>query len=146
MNKIPVFGAVIGIVVLALTLGLAFAGYIPVLSPLIRGENSAPALSPVSSPTPSSNLRTFTVVSSSMEPTIMPGGKIVCEEVPFDSLKISDIIVYRSPMEDGSAIAARIVSINSDNAITKGDNNPSNFPWNVNASLLIGKVVQINNP
>ena len=110
----------------------------------------------------------FTIVTgTSMEPTIMPGSIAVIDKVPFNQLKVGDIIVFVPQIAllsqcDGAPsssltqevstpcfIIHRIVSIQTDaqgNKIitTKGDNNPGSinfYDTNINSSMYIGKVV-----
>lgn len=69
-------------------------------------------------------LKSFVIVSESMEPTINPGDAIFIKEVPQNELKENDIISFK----DGNIINThRIVKINNDNGnityTTKGDNN-----------------------
>lgn len=69
-------------------------------------------------------LKSFVIVSESMEPTINPGDAIFIKEVTQNELKENDIISFK----DGNIINThRIVKINNDNGnityTTKGDNN-----------------------
>lgn len=70
-------------------------------------------------------IKTFVIVSESMEPTIMTGDAIFIKEVKQEELKVNDIISFK---EKNSIINThRIVAITNDNGITryttKGDNN-----------------------
>ncbi|MDG6996770.1 MAG: S26 family signal peptidase [Nitrososphaerota archaeon] len=110
----------------------------------------------------------FTIVTgTSMQPTILPGSVAVIDKVPFDQLKVGEVIVFVPQLAllypcDGSPGASltsespvpcyvihRIVAITTDshgNRIieTKGDNNPGSIPYidtNINSSMYVGEVV-----
>ncbi|MHB8567891.1 MAG: signal peptidase I [Nitrososphaerales archaeon] len=107
------------------------------------------------------------VIGPSMQPTILPGSVAVIEKVPFNQLKIGDIIVFE-PQEallfscqsttSNSLIREtnipcfvihRIVKITNESngnmtVETKGDNNGYSIPLidtGINSSMYIGKVV-----
>ena len=84
----------------------------------------------------------FSVVSGgSMRPTLYAGDVVVLDAVPFNKLKVGDIIVFRAPVynQEGSCrvvlegipcyVVHRIVQISNSSGIplleTKGDNNPT---------------------
>ena len=144
LKKAHVLGGVIAVVIIIVILGSAYAGLVPILSPLLRG-GSSPSPSSETSPSPLSE-KTFTITSSSMEPTIKQGATVFVQVVPFESLQVNDIIVYKQPYNQAVAIVSRVVQINANGLVTQGDSNGGPDPWNVTAPLLIGKVVQINNP
>jgi len=110
----------------------------------------------------------FTIVTgTSMQPSIMPGTVALIDRVPFDQLKIGDVIVFvpqialyfqcnSSPSSSLTQetpvpcyIIHRIVSITTNSqgqmiVQTKGDNNPSslqNYDTDINSSMYIGQVV-----
>ena len=110
----------------------------------------------------------FTIVTgTSMKPTILPGSIALIDKVPFDQLRVGDIIVFKpqiamyfpcngSPSSSLTSetpvpcfIIHRIVLIGTDNqgnmiVETKGDNNPislPNYDTDINSSMYIGKVV-----
>lgn len=110
----------------------------------------------------------FTIVTgTSMQPTILPGSVAVIDKVPFNQLKVGEVIVfvpqlallYQCDGSPGSSLTSespvpcyvihRIVAITTDsrgNRIveTKGDNNPGSIPYidtNINSSMYVGKVV-----
>ncbi len=85
-------------------------------------------------------LKTFVIVSESMEPTINPGDAIFIKEVPQNELKENDIISFK----DGNIINThRIVRINNDNGkityTTKGDNNKNEDRIAVSYDKIEGK-------
>jgi len=110
----------------------------------------------------------FTVVTgTSMEPTILAGTVAVISKVPFDHLKIGDVIVFTPQVAllqhcdstPGGSLTAetavpcfvihRIVSISFTNdgqryLTTKGDDNQASLPFydtNITSSMYIGKVI-----
>ncbi len=109
----------------------------------------------------------FTIVTgTSMQPTILAGSVAVIDKVPFDQLKIGDVIVFvpllainnqcdsgPTPSLTSEALVPcyvihRIVSIDIVNGqrivTTKGDNNPGSIPYideDINSSMYVGKVV-----
>ncbi len=85
-------------------------------------------------------LKSFVIISESMEPTINPGDAIFIKEVPQNELKENDIISFR----DGDIINThRIVRINNDNGnityTTKGDNNKNEDRVAVSYDKIEGK-------
>jgi signal peptidase I len=111
----------------------------------------------------------FTIVTgTSMEPTIMPASIALIDNVPFNKLKLGEVIVFVPQVAEGSACDAgppltspssetsipcyvihRIVSIQTlDNGsrilTTKGDNNPYSYPGidtNITETMYKGMVV-----
>ncbi len=83
-----------------------------------------------------------TVVSPSMEPTIMVNDCIIVKDFEYDDLEVGDIIVYYNDQEKINVVH-RIYSINEDSTIvTKGDNNHSVDTIPVSKDNYIGKVVK----
>jgi signal peptidase I len=166
-KKVILAFAAMVIVVLA----LAFANDFPEPSPAVP-TTSSPSIGGDESPTPSAESSplpnveiptnspvpsvenvpapkfetTYTVTSTSMEPTIKKGATVVYMHVPFQSLEVDDIIIFKHPNHPEDLIVARIVGISSNGLLTKGDHNLVANPWDVSAPLLIGKVMQISNP
>jgi signal peptidase I len=113
----------------------------------------------------------FTIVTgTSMQPTILAGSVAVIDKVPFNQLKIGDVIVFvpllaeTSSCDSGPAptltseasvpcyVIHRIVSIQTANGqeilTTKGDNNPGSICFgydvidcDINSSMYVGKVI-----
>lgn len=110
----------------------------------------------------------FTIVTgTSMQPTILPGTVAVIDKVPFNQLKVGDIIVFvpqvalvlscnsapssslTSETQVPCYIIHRIVSITTDSqgqriVETKGDNNLVSIPsydTGINSSMYVGQVV-----
>ncbi|MDG6906226.1 MAG: S26 family signal peptidase [Nitrososphaerota archaeon] len=112
----------------------------------------------------------FTIVTgTSMQPTILPGSVAVIDKVPFNQLKVGEVIVfvpqlallYRCDGSPGASLTSespvpcfvihRIVAITTDshgNRIieTKGDNNLQSIPnidTDINSSMYVGKVMML---
>lgn len=79
----------------------------------------------------------FEIATGSMEPTLNVYDFILVKSD--NNLKVNDIITYK---EDDSFITHRIISIEGDNLITKGDANNSEDKI-INKDKVIGKVVKI---
>jgi len=84
----------------------------------------------------------------SMLPTLEGGDLVVIQNVPFDSIHIGDIIVYNNLCStQGESVIHRVVAINGNGFITKGDNNPftdqqsSIAVSEITPDCLVGKVV-----
>lgn len=69
-------------------------------------------------------IKTFVIVSKSMEPTIMTGDAIFTKEPKKESIKVNDVISFHDKQDINTH---RIINILSENGvtkyITKGDNN-----------------------
>jgi signal peptidase I len=79
----------------------------------------------------------------SMKPTLLPGDKIITEEVAFDKLRPGDIIVYNSPKNIRLNVIHRIIKRNTDGLITRGDNNSQFDPYSVRPEHRPLKVIAI---
>jgi len=85
-------------------------------------------------------LKSFVIVSKSMEPTIMTGDAIFVKKVAQGDLKVNDIISF----QDGESVNThRIVAITEENGIikytTKGDNNKKEDKEKVTYERIEGK-------
>lgn len=79
----------------------------------------------------------FEVATGSMSGTIEIGDMVIVKVT--DSVKKDDIIVYK---EDGNFITHRLIKINEDSLITKGDaNNSEDLP--ISKSQIFGKVIKV---
>lgn len=107
------------------------------------------------------------ITGTSMQPTILPGSVALITKVPFNQLKVGDIIVFEPQVAlsfpcnsaPSSSLTSetpvpcyvihRIVLIQNDSqggriVQTKGDNNQYSIPGydtNINSSMYLGKVV-----
>jgi signal peptidase I len=123
---------IVAIMVIVSIVGLSFVQFIPLLSPTFHNVASGDKSVVMSGP--------------SMQPTVKQGATVYYKSVPYDSLKVNDIIIYNnSEIPSGMFILARITQTNSDGLVTKGDFIAAEYPWKVNATMLIGKVTEIHN-
>lgn len=89
----------------------------------------------------------FRVVTGSMEPTISIGTLLVTQEVDITTIRLDDIICFRTYDSQiyGSVVTHRVVNImeEADGLLleTKGDSNPVADIYYVSADNFIGKVV-----
>ena len=89
-------------------------------------------------PIPIFNHYFFTVLTGSMKPTLKPGNVIVVEKT--DSFKVKDIVSYK---KGDKIVTHRIIKIEGDKVITKGDANNVADPA-INKKDIIGKYVYHN--
>lgn len=68
------------------------------------------------------------VLSGSMRPGIQPGDLAIVRPVPVSSLHKGEVIAYLPPNQT-TPVMHRIVSIDSQGIVTKGDANPVADPW-----------------
>jgi signal peptidase I len=88
------------------------------------------------------------VDGTSMLPTLEGGDLVVIQGVSVSDVHVGDIIVYGPPCSNtGSSVIHRVVSINSQGLVTKGDNNPDTdiaetiAATPITSNCLQGKVV-----
>lgn len=72
--------------------------------------------------------QTYTVLTSSMAPKYAPGTFLAVKPIPFDELRVGDIITYQIASGKAGVITHRIVSVGATQEggrvfTTKGDNN-----------------------
>ena len=81
--------------------------------------------------------------TGSMEPTIGNHTVVFTQMIPWESLRVGDIIVYETPAHE--LYVHRIVSISSKRSymILKGDANGGSDPWYVTREMYRGKVLAI---
>jgi signal peptidase len=87
--------------------------------------------------------RPIITVTDSMEPAIMTNSLSMTKKVPFNELKIGDVIVFRNPA--GETIVHRVYDIIENVLFTKGDANPTYDPWFVTGHMYYSKVISTNN-
>lgn len=76
------------------------------------------------------------VISGSMEPILKVGGILYYEQINIDDFKVDDILVYQL---NDHIVSHRILKIDKDGFITKGDNNSSVDSYVVYKDNIIGK-------
>lgn len=90
---------------------------------------------------------TFRVVTGSMEPTIMTGALLVCEDEDIQDIKVNDIICFESASQSmkGAIITHRVIEIKDVHGVTRlttrGDANSVEDGLYVTEDNLIGRVV-----
>lgn len=87
----------------------------------------------------------FTVLTGSMEPTIMTGDLLIAKEVAPEEIKAGDIITFGS-LNSNNITTHRVKEVLNENGeikyITQGDANNVQDPNPVPGEVLIGKVVK----
>lgn len=78
------------------------------------------------------------VFSNSMVPTFEKGDMIIVKGT--DSPEIGDVIVFDSPGYN-YPIIHRIIDINENGMLTKGDHNPVKDPWTISQENVHGKAI-----
>lgn len=81
----------------------------------------------------------YNVLSGSMEPTIQTGSLVVVQGVKPEAIESDDVITFQD--ETGNITTHRVVSVQEDSYVTKGDANEIIDPMAVMKESLIGKVV-----
>lgn len=81
------------------------------------------------------------VVSGSMEPTIHVGDIIIID-ILTDEYKENDIVTFRD--ENDALVTHRIISIDKDEMVTKGDNNDSPDPTNKTDNIVGKYIIKIS--
>lgn len=84
-------------------------------------------------------ISTHVVSTGSMEPEIKTGS-IVLSSLEIDEINKGDIIVFTSPTNEEITIVHRVMQIEKEEYITKGDNNDNEDDWIVFKSNIKGKV------
>lgn len=86
--------------------------------------------------TGAASYRVYVIHTGSMSPNIPSGSAVLVHEGHY---RVGQVITFT---EDGLTVTHRLVSIDSEGIITtKGDGNPTNDPWHVPKSQIIGGVV-----
>ena len=83
------------------------------------------------------------VYTGSMEPAIPVGSVVVIKPVDTETLKVGDIICFKTESEHATTVTHRIFNITNEGIITKGDANEDPDTWAVRKENVIGKVIAI---
>ncbi|MFZ3059506.1 MAG: signal peptidase I [Candidatus Methanoperedens sp.] len=92
----------------------------------------------------SAHLLFFAIVTSgSMEPTFKKGDLVFMQNI-FVKPKVGDIIIFEDPQKNVVSnkpvtVTHRIIEIQGETILTKGDNNPRADSWKINKKVIIGK-------
>lgn len=84
--------------------------------------------------------RSYTVLTGSMEPGIMPGDLVIVKSVDTKKLEKSDIITFKY---EGTTVTHRIVEKEESGFVTKGDNNNVEDSEIVLEADVIGEVITV---
>lgn len=71
-----------------------------------------------------SDIKVFTIVSGSMEPSIVSGSMLFHQKTPFDEIQVGDVITYK--LDNATIyITHRVIKVDSENQtlLCKGDSN-----------------------
>ena len=83
------------------------------------------------------DLRPYVVLSGSMEPNYPTGSVILTNTTP-DEIGTQDVITYRTGEE---LITHKVIRMNDEGYVTKGDNNQMEDPGTVSPDQVVGKVI-----
>ncbi len=87
-------------------------------------------------------LKSFTVLSGSMEPTLKTGDVVVDETIAPGQMKVGDVVTFREP-DSTRLVTHRVREISATGAIyhvtTKGDANHTTEKWNIEAAGKVGR-------
>lgn len=86
----------------------------------------------------------YIISTGSMEPTLKVRGLVVIKQIPYEDIKVDDIISF-VPEEVGKNVCHRVVEIIDEGFITKGDNNYKNDMGIVTKDEYKGKLVFYSN-
>ena len=80
----------------------------------------------------------YVVLSGSMEPTIETGSLcFIQKHVSYKSIKEKDIIAFR--LKDGTLVTHRVIKVDKDGVVTKGDHNKDIDGGMVTSDTFVGK-------
>jgi signal peptidase len=89
-------------------------------------------------------MRSFTVLSGSMEPVLSTGDVIVEKPVRASEVRVGDIVTFNDPEHRGRRITHRVRSVRIERSrarfVTKGDANDSVERWETGADGTLGRV------
>jgi signal peptidase len=89
-------------------------------------------------------MRSFTVLSGSMEPAFMTGDIVVDRQISPTDARPGDVVTFRDPGSQSRLITHRLRSMNiaggTAHMVTKGDANDTTENWTVPVNGKIGRV------
>ena len=90
-------------------------------------------------------MRSFAVLSGSMEPLLSTGDVVVDEPIGPRQVRVGDVVTFADPGHRGRRITHRVRSVHITGArarfVTKGDANDSVERWDMDAHGRLGRVV-----
>jgi signal peptidase I len=75
-----------------------------------------------------------------MNPTLRAGDGLQVEPYEGKTIRVGDVVIFNSPEEDRK-ITHRVMSVNSKEIRTRGDNNKNTDPWVLSPESIIGRVI-----
>ena len=88
--------------------------------------------------------RSLTVLTGSMQPTLMTGDMVVGKWIRADQARPGDIVTFKSAERGGKLVTHRVRSVQTENGrvavVTKGDANDTVERWTVPANGRISRV------
>ena len=89
-------------------------------------------------------MKSFAVLSGSMEPVLSTGDIVVEEPVRANAVRVGDIVTFNDPDHQGRRITHRVRSAHVERGrarfVTKGDANDSTESWETDATGQVGRV------
>lgn len=90
-------------------------------------------------------MRSFAVLSGSMEPVLSTGDVVVDEPIGPRQVRVGDVVTFADPDHRGRRITHRVRSVRITGArarfVTKGDANDSAERWEMDADGRLGRVL-----
>jgi len=83
----------------------------------------------------------YMISTGSMEPTLKVRGLVVIKEIPYENIKVDDIISFVPEEMPDKSVCHRVVEITDEGFVTKGDNNFKNDMGLVTKDEYKGKLV-----
>ncbi|UCR88402.1 signal peptidase I [Mycetocola spongiae] len=85
----------------------------------------------------------YTVLTGSMEPLMPPGTTVVVKPIPFDQIRVGDVITYQLSSGEPEVVTHRVVGVDitpdGPRLRTQGDANPAEDPTPVREEQVRGK-------
>ena len=86
----------------------------------------------------------YIISTGSMEPTLKVRALVIIKQVPYEDIKADDIISF-VPEEIGKSVCHRVVEIDEEGIVTKGDNNFTADMGKVSKEEYKGKLILSSN-
>lgn len=93
--------------------------------------------------TPPGDMIGLPAYTASMRPALRGDEFTLIRRVPFESIKVGDVIVYRAHWHP-TLVAHRVIQSGRGRLVTKGDNNPAPDPGFVTRSTFVGLLTHID--
>lgn len=86
--------------------------------------------------------RPVVVLSGSMNPSYKVGSVVYYKSIPSSELKVNDVVVFSPKVDDGRLVCHRIVEIDGNYVVTKGDANKEVDATKTSVKDIYGKVAK----